>query len=195
MPVRGAHIIARFIATSAVIMSIALLAAPASAQGRPTIVVGKPFLANAADPTKASNSWALTSHGVAQNLFTIDRAGHLVPQLAESVARTGENVWQVRLRRDVRFSDGSPMTATEVVTGLERTLTLLPPARASVGKARLRAVDEHTLEIRPERPVAVIESVLAEWALVVYRVLGHDSFVYTGPYRIVSVKVNNELAL
>ena len=195
MPNRGASSFSRLLAAAIFALSLSATAQTASAQGRATVTVGKPFLTNSADPTKASNSWALTSHGVAQNLYTIDREGRMVPQLAESVTRTGDNVWQIRLRQDVRFSDGAPMTAAEVVTGLERTLKLLPPARASVGAAMLKAIDGRTIEIRPERPVAVMESVLAEWALVVYRVLGEDAFAFTGPYRIVSVKANNELAL
>lgn len=169
---------------------------PAGAtENRPVVVIGQPFLANGSDPTKASNAWALTSHGVSQNLYTIDRDGRIVPQLAESLTRLEGNVWRVRLRPGVRFSDGTAMTAAEVVRGLERTVRLFGPARASLGAATFVAIDGATFEVRPERPVAVMESVMAEWALVAYRETGPDTFAFTGPYRIASIKANSEIAL
>ena len=45
---------------------------PVAAQTTAPVVIGKPFIANGTDPIKASNGWALTSHGISQNLYIID---------------------------------------------------------------------------------------------------------------------------
>jgi hypothetical protein len=53
----------------------------------------------------------LTSHGVGENLFTVDRDGKLVPQLAASAARTGDLTWTVSLAPGRFFSNGALVTA------------------------------------------------------------------------------------
>ena len=43
--------------------------------------VGATYITSGLDPAKGSNGWALVSHGVGENLFTVDRDGRLVPAL------------------------------------------------------------------------------------------------------------------
>ena len=43
--------------------------------------VGATYITSGLDPAKGSNGWALVSHGVGQNLFTVDKEGRLVPCL------------------------------------------------------------------------------------------------------------------
>ena len=38
------------------------------------IVVGQTFLAGSLNPTSGSTAWALTSHGISEKLFTVDKA-------------------------------------------------------------------------------------------------------------------------
>jgi peptide/nickel transport system substrate-binding protein len=162
----------------------AALVSPKLAHAETSLLrVGKPFIASAADPAIAGNGWSLTSHGISQNLYTVARDGRVVPQLAAAASREAERTWVVRLKPDLRFSDGSPVTAGVVAEGLARSNERNPPARASLGRAQFRARDPLTLEIASERPVAIMPSVLAEWALVVYRAAG-EQFHFTGPYRI-----------
>ena len=42
------------------------------------IVVGQTFMAGAVDPTSGSTGWALTSHGISEKLFTVDKEGNIV---------------------------------------------------------------------------------------------------------------------
>jgi peptide/nickel transport system substrate-binding protein len=149
----------------------------------PALRVGKPFITSAADPAIAGNGWALTSHGVSQCLYTVSRDGRVVPQLATAAARESERTWIVKLKPGLRYSDGSSVTAEVVAEGLARSNERNPPARASLGRAQFRARDGETLEITSERAVATMPSVLAEWALVVYKSAG-EQFYFTGPYQI-----------
>jgi peptide/nickel transport system substrate-binding protein len=179
---------------AAVAACIAAAVGPALAQSPAPVAIGKPFIASGVDPTKASNGWALTSHGISQNLFIVDREGVVAPWLAAGVERDGDSAWIVRLRRDVKFSDGAPMTAADVAASLKRSNELNGNARASTGRVAITVLDSHGLRIESERRVPNMASVLAEWPLAIYKLAG-DQFVFTGPYRVAAMKPGAELSL
>ncbi len=52
---------------------------------------------------------------VYEGLTRINRQLGFEPALAESYARIAPDVWRFKLRRNVRFHDGSPLTADDVV--------------------------------------------------------------------------------
>jgi len=91
------------------------------ASGVEWLIVGQTFLATGLDPAEGSAGWALVSHGVAENLFTVDRLGQIVPSLAKSLQRESDGSWRGHLADGRRFSDGSLVTAFEVAHGLNRT--------------------------------------------------------------------------
>ena len=76
---------------------LALAAVGANAADDDQVVVGQTFMAGAIDPTSGSTGWALTSHGISEKLFTVDKDGNIVGQVAESVERVSDNVWEVTL--------------------------------------------------------------------------------------------------
>ena len=75
------------------------LAVGARAADDDQVVVGQTFMAGAIDPTSGSTGWALTSHGISEKLFTVDKDGNIVGQVADSVERVSDNVWEVTLKR------------------------------------------------------------------------------------------------
>ncbi|KAL3934901.1 MAG: hypothetical protein SGARI_003188, partial [Bacillariaceae sp.] len=90
---------------------------PCSAELGPDdpVVVGQTFLAGSLNPTEGSTGWALTSHGVAEKLFTVDSESEIVGQLAQSVTKLSEKVWEVQLKPARQFSDGNLVEAEHVV--------------------------------------------------------------------------------
>ena len=74
------------------------LAVGARAADDDQVVVGQTFMAGAIDPTSGSTGWALTSHGISEKLFTVDKDGNIVGQVADSVERVSDNVWEVTLK-------------------------------------------------------------------------------------------------
>ena len=66
-----------------------VLAAPA-AHADDTVIVGTSSMVSAIDPTPGSNGWSLTSHGISENLFTVNEDGEIVGQVAESVTWVSE---------------------------------------------------------------------------------------------------------
>lgn len=173
-------------------------AAPAMAQTPRPIAIGQPFIAAGLDPVKANNGWALTSHGIAQNLFIVTKEGVVTPWLAESVDRVDDRVWIVKLKPGVKFADGAPLTAADVGAALSRSNELSGPARASTGRIATLALDPLTLRIDTERLVPNMASVLADWPQVIYKAVaraGGDDFVFTGPFMVTGMVAGDEFRL
>src|ERR1700730_6758190 len=57
-------------------------------------------------------------------LVNVDPDGHLIPGLATSWRAIDATTWEFKLRRGVKFHDGSEMTAEDVVFSLNRPATL-----------------------------------------------------------------------
>lgn len=172
----------------------ALLApAPLLAQAVPPVVVGQLFLTPGLDPAEGNAGWALTSHGVTETLFTVDRAGQVVPNLAASAEKQPDGAWRVRLAPGRRFSDGAPVDAAAVAAGLARSVEKNPAARGTAGRLAFEVLDALTLKVATERPTPVLASVLAEWPFAVYRPGG--DLVATGAYRPTAFRPGGRLDL
>ena len=93
--------------------------------------------------------------------------------------------WVFRLRPDVRFSDGSPVTAEDVVFSLERVRDQGAASPASVLLQRVRTVtvaDEGVVRIELSSPMATLPLVLTNPALgIVPRSFGNPP-VGSGPF-------------
>ena len=159
------------------------------------LAVGATFLVGSTDPTKGSAGWALTSHGVGENLFTVDRDGKLVPQLAASAERTGDLNWIVRLAPDRFFSDGTPVTAAALKQGFDNTFANSPAASATGGRLAFAAAGPLTLAVTTEEPVPRLDALFAEWPLIAYTLAAGGVPVFTGPYAIERLQVDQQLDL
>ena len=78
------------------------------------VVVGKTFLAGSTDPRTGKYHGSLASHGIAEKLFTVDKNGEIVGQVAKSVTKVSELVWDVTLKSGYKFSDGTVVKAKHV---------------------------------------------------------------------------------
>lgn len=171
------------------------LSFPALAQQpRPTLTVGQTFIAGGLDPAEGSAGWALVSHGVAEQLFAVSREGTVVPRLASGAVRTGDTTWDVQLTEGRFFSDGSPVDAEAVAAALNRSGELNPTARASAGPLTFTVTAPLTLTVETERPTPILPSILAEWAMPVYRMTDTGP-VFTGPYAIAAFDPGARLSL
>lgn len=180
-------------ALAALVIAGSALALPANAED--ALRAGATFLVGGLDPTKGSAGWALASHGVGEKLFMVDRDGKLVPELAASAERTGDLAWTVRLAPGRFFSDGSPVTAAALKEGFDNTFASSAAAAATGGKLTFEAVDDLTLAVTTEKPVPLLAALFAEWPLIAYTLADDGSVLYTGPYAIKELKVDQQLDL
>jgi peptide/nickel transport system substrate-binding protein len=104
------------------------------------------------DPAKISD---YTDYMAAVNLYdglvSVDDKGNLIPRLAESwtVSPDAKEV-TFKLRTDAKFSDGTPVTAADVIYSVERLLKInLGPANLFAGVLKagsVTAVDDTTVK-------------------------------------------------
>ena len=90
---------------------------------------------------------------VFERLTAWDRKLELVPSLATSWELKGPTLWRFHLRKGVRFHDGSPFTADDVVFSIARAQSASSNFKvyaAPIGKAR--AIDAYTVEIETPQP-------------------------------------------
>lgn len=102
-------------------------------------------------------------------LFAQDTEGKPQPALAESAeGADGARTWTVTLREGIKFSDGSPITAEDVVFTF---LRITDPEDPKVGAAALgdldrdalEAVDERTVVFRFTAPFASFEDTMSQY--------------------------------
>ncbi len=143
----------RLIATSvsAVALAATLAAAPAQAQTLRWASQGDP---QTMDPHSQNESMTNMMNGqVYEKLVTRDKQLGIVPALATEWQQVSPTLWRFKLRPNVKFHDGTPFTADDVVFSMERgaapTSTINQYATA-VGKPR--KVDDLTVEFQLAAP-------------------------------------------
>lgn len=109
------------------ISSLLVATLAARAETRPqyggTLHVGLSASLSSLDPTDSAQDDSFARRSVTSlifdNLVSSDSSGRLQPSLAESwQATAGNRRWQFRLRRGIKFHDGTPVTAQSVAASL-----------------------------------------------------------------------------
>lgn len=132
----------------------------------------------------------------------------VVPSLAEEWSVSDDGlVYTFKLRDDVEFCGGRPMTADDVVYSMNRWIAeeTASPVAWRAGKVEaIKAVDDHTVEYRLQEPFSELLLQLAQgFAVIVDResveTLGEDfgvkGFGGTGPYCWVSWSPRNDFVM
>ncbi len=116
-----------------------------------------------------------------------------VPDLAESYEAVSDTEWVFKLRQDVKFHDGTDMTAEDVKASLDYAKNFPEVSLYNDNIQSVEVVDEYTVKITTPTPSPVLLFNLTQHAnAVVPKKLideGHDfntDPVGTGPYKFVS---------
>ncbi len=126
----------------------------------------------------------------------------VVPHLATSWKPLGESTWEVKLRKGVKFHDGSPFTAKDVKATFDRVLDpkRKMPTRGNHAKIKsVEVVDDYTVHFHTDGPYPLFVERLTAQVMESAKVLGEKSDewiqehpVGTGPYKLVSWKRKQE---
>jgi peptide/nickel transport system substrate-binding protein len=103
------------------------------------------------DPRYATDANSVRIGALVYNsLLRADQHGRLQPELAESWRKIDDRTFLFKLRRDVRFHDGAPLTAADVKYTYETMLhSPVSPKRALLKPLMaVEAIDEHTVLFR-----------------------------------------------
>ncbi|MCQ4160386.1 ABC transporter substrate-binding protein [Roseomonas sp. GC11] len=127
----------------------------------------------------------------------------LLPGLAESWSAIDSTTWEFRLRRGVKFHDGSDFTAEDVKFSIERIPNVTGPNPATIYVRRVKEVqiiDPHTIRIVTNGPAPTLPNDFVRLFVVSHvaardfstRETANEGFnsgkaaVGTGPYRFIS---------
>lgn len=144
------------------------------------------------DPNRSVHEIDLArSHVLFDQLTDIGPDGEIVNVLAEEFSPNADaTVWKIKLRSGVVWHDGSALRAQDVAYSLKY---ILDPDTKSQGKSELyflqpenlRALDDTTVELRLDQPIAMLPTVLTSRAIYMFKE-GTDDFsqpIGTGPFK------------
>ena len=106
---------------------------------------------------------SLLNH-IFERLVGQDDRQRLVPELAESWKAIDATTWEFKLRRNVRFHDGTPFTADDVLFSMERAPNVEgSPSSFGIyvrGKT-FSKVDDHTIHVKTAAPYPLMPNDLS----------------------------------
>ncbi|QBM29983.1 ABC transporter substrate-binding protein [Hydrogenophaga pseudoflava] len=144
------------------ITSIALAAIAGTAVAQ-TVRIGNQGDALSMDPHSLNESLQLSVTGnVYEGLVARDKDLRLVPALATSWKQTSPTVWRFELRKGVKFHDGKPFTADDVLFSFARAAGEGSDMQSYTNDFKqVRKVGDSAIEIETKTPFPILPDLLA----------------------------------
>jgi peptide/nickel transport system substrate-binding protein len=104
------------------------------------------------------------NHHIYEALIIRDTQGRPLPALAESWGITSDPlVWEFKLRKGVKFHDGAPFTADDVVFSYERARQPTSDMKSLLGSVdTITKVDDHTVRLKTKGPNPLLPANLTD---------------------------------
>ena len=182
----------------------ALLATPALARDVRIGLASEPTSMDPHFHNLTPNNAALSQ--VFDYLIANDANQKPIPALAESWRAVDEHTWEFKLRRGVKFHDGSDFTVDDVIATFARVPTVpnSPSSFSAYVKGRtIEKIDEHNFRIRTDEPSPLVPNDLTQ-VLITSRKAQNASTVDfnstkaaigTGPYRLAEYVPGDRIVL
>ena len=91
----------------------------------------------------------------------------LAPGLATSWKQTSPSVWRFELRKNVKFHDGTPFTADDVIFNYERAGGDGSDMKSYVGQIKeIKKINDHTLEFITKAPFPILPELFTGWLMM-----------------------------
>ena len=163
-----------------------------------TLRIAVPFgpKSSAPDPRARQNGWLSNRAGVSETLIGLGHDMTMQPRLAESFANVSPTEWRLVLRSDVKFHDGSAMTAEDVKASFEKLDIEGHPGhnpRLSrlLGIESITVENENTLLFKTKKPnSAFLWSLTEPSAAVMKEGTEELPLIGTGPFVFVSAETD-----
>lgn len=128
-----------------------------------TVRIGNQGDALSMDPHSLNESLQLSVTGnVYEGLVGRDQHLRLVPALATSWKQTSPTVWRFELRKGVKFHDGKPFTADDVLFSFARAAGEGSDMKSYTNDFKaVRKVGEHAIEIETKAPFPILPELLS----------------------------------
>jgi peptide/nickel transport system substrate-binding protein len=120
------------------------------------------------DPHSLNESLQLSFTGnVYEPLIGRGKKLELVPALATDWKQTAPTVWRFNLRKGVKFHDGTPFSADDVIFSYNRAKGDGSDVKTYVGSIKeIRKLDDHTIDIITTEPFPILPDVVTNWYIM-----------------------------
>ncbi len=152
-------------AAAALTLLLSAASLPASAQ---TLRYANQGDLKSLDPYTLRETTTIAHHGqVYEGLVGRDKNLETVPKLAESWETPEPTRWRFHLRKNVKFQNGEPFTADDVIFSADRVrakgsdFTTIVPADAKFVK-----IDDHTVDVVLDKPNPIMTSQWDVWYIM-----------------------------
>jgi peptide/nickel transport system substrate-binding protein len=130
-----------------------------------TLVVDNSFTIKTSDPQRAFDPTAsIVDRGIFDTLFTYRGAdlAHPIPLLVSSwKATNGAKTFTFRLKRNVHFANGDPLTSADVVFSLRRLINLKGNPSFLLAGVTVKAAGPYGVVLRSKSPNSALPAILA----------------------------------
>ena len=180
-------------------LTVCLASPSAATAAKETLVIDMVSEPTTLDPHK---QWNPSSFYVYRNIFdnmlTRTPSGEIVPQVAVSWEYQSPTVIDFKIRTDIKFHDGTPLTVEDVVFSVMRIIDpdfKSPQAGQFNTVTKAEAVDDQTVRLTTKVPYPVLLAQLVKLSIVpkaYVTSVGDEAFnqnpVGSGPYQFVEWK-------
>lgn len=166
------------------------------AKGEVVVSMGKYMINGGYDPTAGWGIWAADPFHSA--LLTHDKDNKLVNDLATEMKVSPDGLhYRFTIRKDVKFSDGKPLTA-EAVAFTFNTAKKAAGAVDLTFMDSVKAIDDTHVEFTLKKPWSVFPDTLASVGIIAPHAYGKDygsKPVGSGPWKLVSFQKEQQMIL
>lgn len=131
------------------------------------LVIGEVWELGGVDP--GLHSYDLNNFLVIEGLTAISPDFKILPAIASSWNYAGDNVWRFKINSDVKFHDGTTVTANNVKYSLDRSMKLNPELASRLNIKEIKVIDDTTVDIITNTPDASTPARMAYGAAGIYK--------------------------
>jgi len=124
--------------------------------------------ANSMDPYARNETFLLSfTQNIYDPLIRRDTRLRLEPALATEWTQTAPTVWRFKLRANVRFQDGTPFNADDVVFSYTRATTGGSNIKSYFASVKeIRKIDDLTVEMETHAPNPILPEEITNWGIM-----------------------------
>jgi len=150
---------------AALVCTAAAIAATSHSAASKTLVVDNSFTLKTADPQRAYDpTGSIVDRGIFDTLFTYDKAdlAHPIPLLVSSWgASDSARVFTFKLKPNVHFANGDPLTSADVVFSLNRMINLKGNGSFLLDGIVIKPNGRYGVTMRSKTPAGALPAILA----------------------------------
>ncbi len=120
------------------------------------------------DPHSLNETFQLNITGnMYEPLVGRGKSLELVPLLATSWKQTAPTIWRFNLRQGVKFHDGTPFNADDVIFSYERAKADGSDMKTYVGPIKeIKKIDDYTIDAITSEPFPILPDTINQWYMM-----------------------------